>query len=63
MMEFGAKKLAEATKNYCRTTILGKGGYGTVYKGTLRYCPVAVKVLSPVSVICVGCGWVVLLFL
>ena len=50
-MEFCATELAEATRNYCRKTILGKGGYGVVYKGTLRYSAVAIKVLTPVSII------------
>ena len=49
-MEFFAKELSEATRNYCRTTILGRGGYGVVYKGTIRYSNVAIKVLSPVSI-------------
>ena len=47
-MEFLAKELADATRNYSRSSVVGKGGYGTVYKGTLRYSTVAIKVLSQV---------------
>ena len=48
-MEFLAKELAEATRNYGRGSVIGKGGYGTVYKGSLRYSTVAIKVLSQVK--------------
>ena len=56
-MEFLAKELAESTRNYGRTSIIGKGGYGTVYKGSLRYSTVAIKVLSQVRqvVVCELC--------
>lgn len=47
-MEFLAKELAEATRNYGRASVVGKGGYGTVHKGSLRYSTVAIKVLSQV---------------
>ena len=43
-----SSELAEATQNYGRASIIGKGGYGTVYKGNLRYSTVAIKVLSQV---------------
>ena len=49
-MEFMAKELADATRNYSRTSIVGKGGYGIVYRGTLRYSTVAIKILSQVHV-------------
>ncbi|KAL5984434.1 hypothetical protein ACLOJK_018539 [Asimina triloba] len=32
---FSAKELEEATNNYAENQILGKGGYGTVYRGIL----------------------------
>lgn len=51
-MEFFASELAEATKNYCKASQIGKGGFGTVYKGTLRHSlSVAIKVLSQVHVL------------
>lgn len=48
-MEFFASELADATKNYCKASQIGKGGFGTVYKGTVRRSlTVAIKVLSQV---------------
>ena len=47
-MEFFAQELSELTRNFCRSTVIGRGGYGTVYKGVLRYGSVAIKVLSQV---------------
>ena len=47
-MEFFAQELSESTRNFCRSTVIGRGGYGTVYKGVLRYGSVAIKVLSQV---------------
>lgn len=32
---FTAEELKKATRNYDESTIIGKGGFGTVYKGTL----------------------------
>lgn len=54
-MEFFASELASATRNYARSTVIGKGGFGTVYKGYLRHSHVAIKVLSKVitcSILC-----------
>ena len=59
-MEFFASELASATKNYAQSTIIGKGGFGTVYKGYLRHSAVAIKVLSQV-ISCVHCGTPILL--
>ena len=47
-MEFYAKELSEATRTYGRGNVIGKGGFGTVYRGTLRYSTVAIKILSQV---------------
>jgi hypothetical protein len=49
-MQFTSKELAEATNGYRRSTLIGKGGYGSVYKGLVRGClEVAIKVLTVVS--------------
>lgn len=34
--EFTFRELAAATKNFSRTELLGRGGFGSVYRGTLR---------------------------
>lgn len=47
-MEFNAKELAQATKDYGRASLIGRGGFGVVYKGYLRYCDAAIKVLTKV---------------
>jgi len=40
--------IVKITNNF--TTIVGKGGFGTVYLGYIEDTPVAVKMLSPSSV-------------
>ena len=45
---FSFQEIVTATQNF--STIIGKGGFGFVYKGTLANgVPVAVKVLSDAS--------------
>lgn len=47
---FSYAQLRSATDNFNRTNKVGRGGFGTVYKGTIRNGPeVAVKVLSAES--------------
>lgn len=49
-MVFLADELARATNYYSHASLIGKGGFGKVYKGTLRKCmTVAIKVLTQVS--------------
>lgn len=46
-MVFGADELASACSNYRKANHIGRGGFGNVYRGTLRGClNVAVKVLT-----------------
>ncbi|KAA8538496.1 hypothetical protein F0562_028133 [Nyssa sinensis] len=40
---FTAKELEKASNNYDRSRILGRGGYGTVYKGELAGKTIAIK--------------------
>lgn len=47
-MEFYEKELAAATRNYNKSTVIGRGGYGIVYGGSLRHNVVAIKVLTNV---------------
>ena len=49
-MVFSADELALGTNYYSHGSLIGKGGFGKVYKATLRKCmTVAVKVLTQVS--------------
>jgi serine/threonine protein kinase len=49
-MEYAASELSEATNNYSKRNLIGRGGFGAVYKGRVRdSLDVAVKVLTQVS--------------
>ncbi|KAJ3694264.1 hypothetical protein LUZ60_009744 [Juncus effusus] len=44
--KFRRAELAAATKNFDESVKIGEGSYGSVYKGLLRYTPVAIKMLN-----------------
>ena len=48
MREFVVAELEQATCNFA--DVVGKGGFGKVYRGTYHHQPVAVKVLNTVIV-------------
>ena len=49
-MVFTEQELCSATLDYSRKSIIGKGGFGTVYRGRVRgSLNVAIKVLNKVS--------------
>ena len=55
-MIFSYDDLSKVTDNFSKERLIGKGGFGVVYRGKLRHADVAVKVLNTVSKIvhCTG---------
>lgn len=47
-MVYSKQELLTACNDFQPANMIGKGGFGTVYKGDLRLCHVAVKVLTEV---------------
>ncbi|CAL9113428.1 unnamed protein product [Musa acuminata var. zebrina] len=49
ILEFSYLELEQATQNFNNSLMIGKGGFGKVYKGFLRNTTVAIKMLHPKS--------------
>ena len=47
--EFKRPELDKTKRNYF--TLIGKGGFGKVYKGFFHYLPIAVKLLNKVCIL------------
>ena len=47
--KFKVEEVETATENFREDFLIGKGGFGKVYKGNFRHILIAVKVLSKVS--------------
>uniref|UniRef100_A0A0D9VJ79 RING-type E3 ubiquitin transferase n=1 Tax=Leersia perrieri TaxID=77586 RepID=A0A0D9VJ79_9ORYZ len=47
--EFSSFELEQATRSFAEELKIGEGGFGSVYKGTLRNTTVAIKLLHPHS--------------
>lgn len=41
------EEIEAATNFFCKTSMIGEGGYGPVYKGFLDHTPVAIRILHP----------------
>ena len=50
-MIYSSQELLNATDNFSQDKIVGKGGFGVVYRARLRMCDVAVKQLTEVRII------------
>ena len=48
-MQFSKKELSDATRDFDVNLKVGEGGFGTVFKGSLRGTFVAIKVLTEVG--------------
>ncbi|XP_010435430.1 PREDICTED: U-box domain-containing protein 35-like [Camelina sativa] len=48
--KYNIEEIEEATEEFLLSRKIGEGGYGPVYKGTLGYTKVAIKVLRPDAV-------------
>ena len=49
-MQFTASELCSGTNSYSKKSVIGRGGFGTVYRGVVRGgLDVAIKCLNKVS--------------
>ena len=48
-MIFPLEDLCQVTDNFSKEKLIGKGGFGHVYRAKLRHSDVAIKVLNTVS--------------
>eukprot|EP00899_Mesostigma_viride_P029480 jgi/Mesvir1/9717/Mv12188-RA.1 len=44
---FSYRELSDATECWSERLVIGRGSFGTVYKGTIRHTPLAIKKLDP----------------
>ena len=49
-MIYSSRELLNATDNFSQERIVGKGGFGVVYRARLRMCDIAVKQLTEVCI-------------
>ncbi|WJX86962.1 hypothetical protein P8452_69201 [Trifolium repens] len=49
LSEFSFSEIEEATCNFNPSLKIGEGGYGSIFKGSLRHTEVAIKILNPNS--------------
>jgi len=53
LMTYSVDEIQKATGNFASKYLIGKGGFGEVYRAQLRCSDVAVKILRKVSYHCV----------
>jgi predicted Ser/Thr protein kinase len=49
LSDFSFSEIEEATCNFNPSLKIGEGGYGSIFKGSLRHTEVAIKILNPNS--------------
>ena len=51
LIQYSPKEVKKATNDLSAENLIGAGAFGQVYKGTLRYTPVAIKVFKKVNLL------------